>query len=107
MARSKFSIQYSSVEKAENAIEKILMSNNFMETNYYGEPVWKRYNESYGITALQYLQIEYDNQFVHISAWVGSEGSHSEMDLNGFAGMIPKRKLQKIIEELEAAIQEG
>lgn len=109
MARSEFTVRYSSVEKAENAIESILMSNKFMEINYYGETVWKRYHDFLGETTLLYLKTEFDNQYVHISAWIGCyEGIRAEVGLDGFAGIfLPKRKLQKIVEELKAAIQEG
>lgn len=101
MSRSEFKIRYSSVEKAENTIERILMSNNFMETNYFGESVWKRYNDSMGMTAVQYLKIEFDNEYINLSAWISDERGSSESNLNGIMGMIPKKKLKKVIEEIE------
>lgn len=68
------------------------------------ESVWKRYNDFMGVTATQYLKIEYDNQYIHLSAWISDERSTAESDLNGVLGMLPKKKLKKIIEEIENSI---
>ncbi len=104
MPRSEYSFRYSSVDNAEKAIERILLSYNFFEFNYNGENVWKRYNDSMGVTAIQYLKIQYDSQNVNISAWIGSEGYSGEMNLNGLMGAIPKKKLKKIIDEIACSV---
>lgn len=91
-------------EEVENSIWRILQTNDFFETNYRGDAVWKRYNDCLGTTAVQYLQIEYGENCIHLQAWIGDEKFSGESDLNGFAGIVPKKKLKKIIEEIQNSI---
>lgn len=106
MARTTIKIQYTiPFDKVESIIKNILLQEGYKEINLNNETVWKKGNGL--ITAMQYIKLEFDNNFISVSGWIqtgiGNIGGN-EMDLNGIIGAVPKKSVLKVISKIQNAI---
>ena len=104
--RSKFSVPLNkSVDDMEAKASQLLTSHGYHLHNYHGESVWKKGTGL--MTAMEYVKLEYSESSVEIYGWiqpgVGNAGL-KESDLNGIVGVIPKKSVKKVIDELMAAL---
>ena len=103
MARTTIEIYCADVESAKQEVTKILTANNYKPIKENGENVWKC-----GVgfwTAMKYIKIEFiENNTVYISGWVRAMIG-SEMDLDGFAAIIPKKQVSSVIDKIKYTIQ--
>ena len=86
-------------------IEQALAARGFKQVDYNGEPIWKK---GTGLaTAMQYVRLRTRGDLVALSAWVAAglgSANFKEMPLTGMAAAIPKKSLQKTLDEVRAAI---
>ena len=108
MARSSYEVRYTcSFEQAKQTVESILAKRNYKPyTLKTGENVFKC---GVGMmTAMKYIKPEYGNGTVTLYGWVqtgvGSVGG-SEMGLDGFVGIVPKKQVKKCINEIMSALK--
>lgn len=106
MARTTIKIRYTEpFNKVENIVKNILMQEGYREINQNNEIVWKK--GSGFLTAMQYIKIEYSNNYVNVSGWVktgmGNVGGN-EMPLKGIFAFMPKKSVLKVISRLQNAV---
>ena len=103
MSRTRIETTCADVESAKQEVTKILTANNYKPIKENGENVWKC-----GVgfwTAMKYIKVEFmENNTVYISGWVKAMIG-SEMDLDGFVAIIPKRQVSSVIDKIKYAIQ--
>ena len=108
MARSSYQATYTcSFEQAKRTVEEILARRNYkpyaLKT---GENVFKC---GVGMmTAMKYIKPEYADGSVTLYGWVqaglGSVGG-SEMGLEGFVAIVPKKQVKSCIDEIIKALK--
>lgn len=103
MARSVFYVKYNNREEAEAKAEKILMDAGFHMAEQDGNIIWVKGDVK--TTGVKGIQIDYEEKRMKISGWIqGLVGG--EVQLDGFASMIPKRAVKKVVEQLVKEISE-
>ncbi len=103
MARSVYSFHYSSFEDAKRTIETILSSNGYLNIEENGENVWK--NGTGMLTAMKYIKIEFSaGQTVNVYGWIRPMMGQ-EQNLNGIVAVIPKKSVEKLINQIGASIR--
>ena len=99
MARSTFTLKYTSFEGLYDRIAVLLMSKGYKNITENNENVWKC-----GIgfwTAMKYIKLEFaPNNTLVVSGWIRAVIG-SEMDLNGMAGGLPKKQVLNVIREIQ------
>ena len=91
---------------AQRTIEHILMSNGYHLQHYgNGELVWKK---GMGImTAMHYIRVDYYATEIHLFGWVQSgigDAGFGEMDLEGFVGIIPKKAVLRVMDQITMSV---
>lgn len=105
MARTIITVPYHCrYEDAVNIIGNLLTSKGYKLTNIAtGETVWK---QGTGLmTGMKFVKVEFTQSEIILSAWVSvgiCSATMGEMDLNGFVGVIPKKQVQKVLDEIIA-----
>ena len=93
-----------SYEEAQRKISSILSMRGFkITTKKNGERVWKK---GIGLlTAMQFVKIEFSQNVFIMHAWVQTLGfgRFGESDLTGVFGLIPKKQLARVLEEIRQA----
>ena len=102
MARSVYTMPYNGdAAKARSIAEAFLNDQKFKLVDYNGG---KAYKLGIGMAqAMQFLNIEYCQNEIRIEGWICAglgSATLNEMDLKGFVGCIPKKKLEKRIKKL-------
>lgn len=106
MGRSVYTLPYNGdAERARNIAEAFLSEQKFKLVDYNGG---KAYKLGVGMAqAMQFVNVEYLQNEIRIEGWIcpglGS-ATIAEMDLKGFVGCIPKKKLEKRIKALMAKL---
>ncbi len=102
MARTVMQFSCSNAQLAAQKISTILAANNYKPIIEKGENVWKC-----GVgfwTAMKYVKFEFASEnTVVVSGWIRAVIG-GECDLNGTAGMIPKKQVLKILNQIQTAI---
>lgn len=92
-------------ENAVQIAEQILMQNGFKQKDYKGEAVWRK---GTGVaTSMQFVKLAAFDGSLGIQAWVQSGLGNvglPEQCLDGFVGVVPKKMLLKVLDQIQAAI---
>mgnify|MGYP003298381227 CR=1 FL=1 len=103
MARSVFYVRYNNREVAEEKATKILTDAGFHMAEQDDNTIWVKGDVK--TTGVKGVQIDYEEKQMKISGWIqGIIGG--EVQLEGFASMIPKRTVKKVIDQLVKEISE-
>lgn len=94
-------IPYADRNTAEPAVRHVLASNRFKEVTKKGEVIWKKGGFW---TAAQCLKLEFGPQEMNLYGWVRNFGM-AESDLSGVVGIIPKKQLLNVIEQIKLAVR--
>ena len=105
MARTQYHVAYNGdVQRAMSVVESYMQREGFKLVDYCGGKVFRL---GVGLaTAMQFAEVKY-GQDILIEGWICSglgKATMSEMELKGFVGCIPKKKLKKRLEALVAEL---
>lgn len=82
-------------------VQRYLTDNKFKYTDHFGEQLFQK-GDGFMVVA-QIVKVVYFGDRVRLEAWVNNSGA--EMDLEGFMSSVPKKKLKKIVEQVELILQ--
>lgn len=103
MSRTVFKLPFSNFTQTENAIISILRSHNFRQTVVGSELIWKKGGTLIGG---QCIKVSYADSIVVLEGWLTPNlGSDDEYALDGITGIIPRKQLLGVIEEIKFTIQ--
>lgn len=100
MSRSIFTFPVNSIEKTENKVESLLISNGYSKNIEQEGIIWKK--GSAFLTGERCIKLEYSDSDVTINAWT-SDG-FAEYNLKGFVGSFAKKQVLKVIEQIKLSI---
>lgn len=102
MARSIFYANYGKTRQtAEEKATKILNSAGFHMAEQDGNIIWVKGDVK--TTGVKGIQIDYEDTRMKISGWIqGLVGG--EVQLEGFAGMVAKKAVKKVIQQIIAEV---
>ncbi len=102
MSRTTYQYYYHDFYTTHGRLVAYLQQKGYQYIIENNEYVWKK-----GVgfwTAIKYVKIEYaPNNIVAISGWIRMVAD-KERDLSGFIGMVPKKQLQNLLDELRTQI---
>lgn len=97
MARERFVIPFTSIEKTDASARSILAQNGFKEMQENGEWIWQKGDGFW--TMSRKIKLEYDGDNLIVWAWIESFFG-KEKGLSGFVGALPKSQVLNVIKTI-------
>lgn len=89
------------VDAVQNIFSRIVASNGYKEKIIKGEQCWSKGDGV--VLKQQNFGIIFSKTEITLQGWLG-DAITGESNLDGFVGMLPKKKMKKILEEARLAI---
>lgn len=89
------------VNAVQNIFARIVSSNGYKEKIIKGEQCWSKGDGV--VLKQQNFGIIFSKTEITLQGWLG-DAIAGESNLDGFVGMLPKKKMKKILEEARSAI---
>ncbi len=86
-----------SIDEAIGVFEAAMLSNGYRHMIYKGEELWSIGDAV--LSGMQCFAYMFDDKTMVIQGWI-SDALGNESDLNGFIGMIPKKKMKQILQAI-------
>ncbi|MBR3643437.1 MAG: hypothetical protein IKN57_08025 [Parasporobacterium sp.] len=86
-----------SVDEAISVFEAMMAANGYRHIEYKGEEMWSSGDPV--LSGMRCFTYMFEENTMVIQGWI-KDVLGIESDLNGFAGMLPKKKMKKILESI-------